>query len=518
MAQILNPANLEVVAEVQRFDADAFPDCVKAARIAGKQWAMLSPAARARALLRLRRPLIDASDSLAATISACTGKTRTDALTTEVMPSALAIGYYAKTGKSFMKPKRIHGGSVMFFNKAATLFHEPWGVVGIISPWNYPFSIPFQELLMCLACGNAVILKVATQAQPVGDAITQLVRAAALPENLVQVLHLDGAVAGPLFLSSGVDKLFFTGSVGVGKELMALASKTLTPLSLELGGNDAMIVCADANLRRAAEGAVWAGMSNCGQSCGGVQRIYVHRSVYTAFSSLLKECVSSLRQGPDRAFDVDVGSLSSQRQLDTVRAQVVKALEQGALPLLSCAEPEVKGWYYPPTVLENVNHSMRIMKEEVFGPVLLCMPFDTEEEALQLANDSELGLTASVWTRNEKTAERIAAVLQAGAITVNDHLMSHGMAETPWGGYKQSALGRSHGLQGLEEASRTKVVVQDWLGHLDRNIWWYPQNKAMYDALKAALRMFFGPGFFKRIGAAGKVLQLYARSLFRKKS
>jgi succinate-semialdehyde dehydrogenase/glutarate-semialdehyde dehydrogenase len=274
---------------------------------------------------------------------------------------------------------------------------------------------------------------------------------------------------------------------------MAKAAQTLTPVVLELGGNDAMIVCEDADLVRAANGVLWAGMQNAGQSCGGVERIYVHESVYGTFLALLKEKVKTVRVGPDRNFDVDIGTMTLDRQVETVRRHISDALEKGATIV---AQSEVSGETcpraLPAMLLAGVDHTMLLMKDESFGPVAGMMKYRTEDEAVSLANDSSLGLSASVWSTNSGRAIRMAARIKAGAVMINDHLMSHGLAETPWGGFKESGIGRTHGRIGFDEMTQVQVIVYDILPFVKKDLWWYPFDKKVYDGIKGVAQVLYG--------------------------
>ncbi|MGH8370857.1 MAG: aldehyde dehydrogenase family protein, partial [Gammaproteobacteria bacterium] len=272
----------------------------------------------------------------------------------------------------------------------------------------------------------------------------------------------------------------------------AKASETLTPLSLELGGKDAMIVCADADLERAANGAVWAGLSNAGQSCAGVERLYVQDSVYQPFMALLKCKVEALRVGRDTDFRVDIGAICTDRQLDTIHRQVGEALAQGATLFAQAPAPVSAGTHFiAPSVLTDVDHTMAVMREETFGPVLGVMRFRDDEEALRLANDSSYGLTASVWSRNTRHATRLAHRIRAGAVTINDHLLSHGLTETPWGGFKDSGMGRGHGRFAFEEMTAPQVVVLDRFSMLKRQLFWQPYSQRSYSMLKRIMTLLF---------------------------
>ena len=487
---------------------------VNQAREAQKIWQELSLKERAHRLKPLGRLISDRADQLSQTISRTTGKTLIDALSAEVLPCSLSVNYYCRQAPRYLKPRRLKGGSVLFFNKSSRLYREPWGVIGIISPWNYPFSIPFQEVLMALIAGNGCILKVARQCKEVGEEIKSLFAAMNLPESLFTLVDMPGSDAGPSFIESGIDKLFFTGSNPVGIELAKLAAPRLLPLSLELGGNDAMIVLADANLERAANGACWAGYSNCGQSCGGVERIFVVAEVYDEFAALLREKTKALTQGNWKGENSDLGALTTAKQRETVKAHVEDALAKGAeITAQSRLIDSEEGLFYPATLLEKVKPGMLTMDEETFGPVIALCRVEDCREAISLANSSHLGLTASVWTSDSRKARLCASQLQAGAITVNDHLMSHGLAETPWGGYKQSSLGRSHGTPGLDEVTQPKAVINDSLGSLPRQMWWYPHSSAVYQGLRNVMSLVFGPRRLK--GLLGTV-KIFLRSFTKK--
>lgn len=509
----INPATLEVITEIPENSVEELQERVKAAKTAQKIWSKWSFPDRKAALKRVAVYIAEHADELAATISEATGKTKIDAMSTEVLPSAMAVSYYASHAERILSKKRIKPGNILTANKITYVSRVPYGVIGIISPWNYPFGIPFHEIAMALIAGNAVVLKVASQTLTVGKAIESCIAAANLPAGLFSHINLPGRVAGDAFVESGIDKLFFTGSVPVGKYLMRKASERLLPISLELGGNDAMIVCKDANVAKAAAGALWAGLSNCGQSCAGVERIFVDQRIYAEFVKELKTQLGQLRQGIDCNNDVELGSLTTEGQLETVRRHLKDAIDKGAEVFAGAGKQGENniGFFHPPVILEKVTADMATMKEETFGPLLAVDSFATIEEAVEKANSGNLGLTASVWTENKNEAHAIAQMLESGAVTINDHLMSHGLAETPWGGFKESGYGRTHGYLGLEAMTQPRAVIDDIMPGLQKNMWWYPHSPEVYSGLKGALQFLYHPHLPVKVEGLLKTIKLYLK-------
>ena len=486
------------------------------ARDAQVAWAATPLKERVAVVKGISRLIADSCDDLAEIIARDNGKNRVDAVLAELYPSAMAASYYAGKAKKFLKDRFVMPGNITTANKISKITRVPFGVVGIISPWNYPFSIPFSEVVMALVAGNAVILKTASETQMVGLALKKIMDQAGFPPHVFNYVNMKGRVAGDAFLEHGVDKLFFTGSVSVGKYLMAKAAETLTPVSLELGGNDAMVVCPDADLDKAVGGAVWAGFQNAGQSCGAVERIYVHKDVYDAFLARLKEKTESLQVGYGREFTTDIGVMTTERQVQTVNEHIQDALDKGAAIYArtpASGNPKLKN-SVAPMVLTQVTHDMRVMKEETFGPVLGVMKVDTLEEAIILANDSDLGLTCSVWSKNRKQAEKIARQIRAGAATINDHLMSHGLAELPWGGFKESGIGRTHGEIGFQEMTEPQVVMHDFMPFVKKNLWWYPHNESVYNGIKGLLEGLYGEGIMHRLKGFLRLMRIAPRMFF----
>jgi succinate-semialdehyde dehydrogenase/glutarate-semialdehyde dehydrogenase len=421
----------------------------------------------------------------------------------------MAVPYYVGLGKRFCKPHKIRGGNILMVYKNSRMVYKPWGVVGIISPWNYPFSIPFSEVIMALLAGNAVVLKTASLTPGAGKIITEILKDTGLPEGLFTNIEMPGKEAGPAFINGGIDKLFFTGSTAVGKELMTMAAQRLLPLVLELGGADAAIVCKNADIDRAVSGVIWAGFSNAGQSCGGVQRVLVHRDIYSKFLDKLNQKVQALRMGSDRS--CDLGPLTSQKQKEEVRKQIESCLEKGAQIAAKSSgyTLEDESLFAPALVLTGVKAGMPIMDDEIFGPVVGVIPFDNDGEALAIANSSPYALTSSVWSRSHRQAKKLAADINAGSIMINDHLMSHGLAQTPWGGFGDSGFGRTHGEDGFREMLKAKVVIDDLLPGAKREPWWQPYSQKIYKGLYALGTLLGDPCPIKRFCAFPSVAKFF---------
>ncbi len=502
-----NPSTGKVIGNVPTTSLDDIPKIFEKARAAQKLWGDMPFEKRRQYIFKMRDYMVENAEEIARVISISTGKTLSDALNTEVFPCVLGIDWYAKKAGKSLKSGNIPISNVLFANKITYIKRVPQGVVGILSPWNYPFSIPFGEIVMGLMAGNAVLYKPADETALVGVVMEEIIAAAGLPEGLTQFIMGFAPAISTAFFENGIDKVFFTGSVRVGKLLMKQAAETLTPVSLELGGNDAMIILDDANIERAVNGVMWASFQNSGQSCAGGERIYVHESVYDEFTELLKEKVKKLRQGPDKGnFDIDIGSMTVDRQLQVVNEHVEDALSKGAKMFVQATliDPDAPN-FYPVSVLTDVDHTMKIMTEETFGPVVGLMKFKTEEEVIALANDSDLGLTSSVWTTDNGRGRALAEKLETGISTVNDHLYTHGMSEVPWLGWKNSGIGATHSRQGLEEMTKVKVINYDVMPNLPTNLWWFPVRKVKFDVFVETLQLLFGKTVDEKAGAIKRI-------------
>lgn len=484
---------------------------VSNARIDQYEWASNSFDERAEYLLKVRDYIIDNIDDWAKQISEENGKVLIDAIVGDLLPITIAISYYCKKGKKFLADKKLKSSTFFLSYKRSFERYVPWGVVAVISPWNYPVSIPMHDVVVGLLAGNAVILKPAKETFGIAQKIKEAFEHAGLPEFIFTLADLPGKVFGNSIFKAGIDKVFFTGSVEVGRMLMKKASETLTPVSLELGGNDPMIICEDADVTRAAYGTMWGAFHNSGQSCGGIERVYAHEKVYNEYLRQLKLLVEKHRVGKSDSFDSDMGRMTTENQIKIVNEHVEDALSKGAEIFARSAFPSNSQIFLPVTVLVNVNHKMKIMKEETFGPVIGIMKFSVINEAISLANDSNLGLSASVWSRDQKKAVSIAKRIHAGAVNINDHLMSHGLSETPWGGFKQSGFSRTHGEHGFREMTQTQVIIRDVFHFIKRDLWWHPYSKKLYDGLTGIVGFLYSSKITHKFVSIRKLLRILPR-------
>jgi acyl-CoA reductase-like NAD-dependent aldehyde dehydrogenase len=460
-------------------------------------WAALSLDNRARYFRRAADVLLTELDELAELISTEQGKPRVESYTMELLPTVDALRWIANAGPEILAPEKVPFPQLFLKTKQAHFSYEPIGVVGVISPWNYPWSIPFGEVAIALMAGNGVVLKPASLTPLIGERIRGVFEKAGFPEGLVRTVHGGGRI-GDALTKSSVGKVFFTGSVEVGYKVGQAAAKRMKGAVLELGGKDPMIVCADADLANAVSGAVWGGFSNAGQTCSGIERVYVHKDVAERFTLGVVRETKRLQVGDPLDWDVEIGPMVSDEQADLVLELVQDALSSGAKQLAGgevrardlVGPKTLTGRFIAPIVLTGVTHEMRIMKEEIFGPVLPIVVVENDEEALSLANDSEFGLGASVWTKDRDKGERMAREIESGMVWINDHSFSHGACQCSWGGVKDSGLGRSHSKFGFYECVNIKLVA--WEPGFTRDFWWQPYDRTLGRAVQASAKLLYG--------------------------
>jgi len=446
--------------------------------------------------MQARKIILKELDEIALLTARETGKPVAEAVSLELTPSLDLMQYFARNTETLLERERIGIGLYGLMGRMSYLVYKPVGVVGIISPWNFPWATPLDEAVTALMAGNAVVLKPSELTPLTALKIKEVLTRAGLPDDLLQVATGDGST-GAALIGAGVDKILFTGSVATGKRVAEAAANYLIPVVLELGGKDPMVVLEDANIENTARAAVWGAFANCGQACSSVERCYVHESIADKFTQAVVAETKRLRQSGDK--QGDLGSMSSEQQLRVVERHVYEATARGATALTGGERvPDVPGPFFPPTVLTNVDHEMEIMREETFGPVLPIMTFKTDEEAVRLANDSDFGLTASVWTNDLARGRRVAERIDAGTVMVNEVFYTHGIAQTPWGGVKHSGFGRTHGRAGLLELVNAQHI------HVNRfssfpDVWWFNYTSDAGKLFRSLARRFSSGSIFQML-------------------
>ncbi len=493
----VDPATGEVIGRFVATPASELPRLLGRARQAQRDWAKQPLGERCARVARLRDTLFARRGEIAESVTRENGKPRVEALFSEVLLALDSADYYARQTPYLLQRQRVPHHNIAMKAKSGWLEFEPWGVIGIISPWNYPFSIPFTAIVPAVVAGNAVVLKPSELTPWCGAVVGELFDHAGFPPGLVQVAQGGGEVGAGL-VAAGPDKVFFTGSVATGRRVAQACARQLIPSVLELGGKDAMIVLGDADLEAASSAAVWGSFTNCGQACLSVERLYVERDVAERFIELCVAKTQKLRLGLGLDPDVEVGPMIRPRQVEKVEAHLRDAVKRGARVLTGGRRrPDLGPNFFEPTVVTGVGHSMLLMQEETFGPVLAIAEVADAEEAVGLANDSPFGLSASVWTGSARRGRGIALRLRAGSVMVNDVASYYGICEAPHGGRGASGWGRTHSKFGLLEMVQVKYVDVDRLPRTPKS-WWYGYDQRLQEAAEGFIAFLFAPGLRQR--------------------
>ncbi len=505
-----NPATGEVLGELPCATPDDVRAVVLRAKAAQPQWQSTPVRERVALLQKFQQLLSEGREDVACLICREAGKPKAEALATEVLVVLDAAQFCIRNAHSFLRDQPLPHANLAMKTKRGKLVREPYGVIGIVAPWNYPFSIPAIETLAALVTGNAVVLKPSEFTPLIGLELQRLLLAAGLHPDLMQVVVGEGPT-GAALVDSPIDKMIFTGSVATGKRVGEAAARKLLPVVLELGGKDPMIVLDDAKLEIATSGAIWGAFMNAGQTCLSVERCYVHRSLYEPFLAMCREKIAKLRVGNGIDSEVEIGPMIHERQLKIVDDQVNDAIARGARLLAGGKRlAELGPNFYAPTLLADVCSDMRIMQEETFGPVLPVAPFDSDDDAIRLANDSEFGLAASVWTRNRRRGEAMAARIKAGTVMLNDMISCFGIGEAPHGGFKQSGIGRTHGELGLQEMVQTKYVDVDRIPGIPK-VWWFGYGKEYARQMGGFIDLLFARRLRTKLKGALRAVGLFRR-------
>jgi acyl-CoA reductase-like NAD-dependent aldehyde dehydrogenase len=487
-----NPATGEPLGSVEATPPERIDEVVEAVRKVQPLWALLRVKDRARYMRRMAQAVIDEFDELEKILAREQGRPRAEIAALELLPAIDALIWVAEDGAEALGARRVGIHRSMSIAKRARVTYEPFGVVGVIGAGSAPFAQPLGQIAGALLAGNGVAFKPAARACLAGERIARVLARAALPEGLVRIVH-GGAQGGVALARAPVDKVLFTGSPAVGRVVARACVSHEKEVTVELGGKDAMLVLADAHLPRAVGGALWAGCAGAGQARGSVERVYVAREVSEQFTAGLVNAATALRVGDPADPRMQVGPLASARRLAHVEELVNEAVEQGAT--LCCGGPVspagcAGGSFYAPAILTGATHEMRLMREPVDGPVLAVVTVDSEDEAIALANDSDYGLGASVWTADRYRGLRIARELHAGMVWLNDHLPGPTVSRGPWGAAAGGGLGKTLGEAGLRACAQEKLITWDPPG--PRGLWWGPYDEASTRAARAVAKMRSG--------------------------
>ncbi len=491
-----NPATGETIATVPIDSPQSVAATVARLRAAQPEWEAIGIEGRYRWLGQLRDWLLDNSERVLDTMQRETGKVRADASNEPVYLADL-INFYGARAARFIGEEAVRPHSPLLASKKLRIQYRPHQVVGIISPWNFPLILSLGDAIPALQAGAAVVVK-PSEFTPLGVAeVVKAWKEEIGGPDVFDCVQGVGETGGALV--DEVDFVQFTGSDRTGRKVMARAAETLTPVSLELGGKDPMIVLSDADLHRAANAAAWGGMMNSGQICMSVERIYVEEPAYDEFVAKLTAEVGRLRQGADgRGFGKEVGAMTSPNQIAIVEDHVSDAIASGARALTGGKRVEGPGDYFEPTVLVDVDHSMKVMRDETFGPVVGVMKVRDTEEALRLANDSRYGLSGSVFGARAR-AEQVARRVECGAVNVNDVLVNYFAMDVPMGGWKESGIGYRHGEPGIRKYCRTEsLVITRFAGK--REPTWFPYTRGRRGLVGRLMRAVNARGLKRRLG------------------
>jgi succinate-semialdehyde dehydrogenase/glutarate-semialdehyde dehydrogenase len=485
------PASGEPLGEVPIASAQEVRAAMERARDAQVNWGELPIETRAERLLALRDLMVDRAEELVTLLSQECGKPRFEALTHEVMVVADLITYYAKRAAKILAPRELD--LHLFRHRRSYVHYAPRGVVGVISPWNYPFVIPVGDTITALMAGNAVLLKPSEVTPLIALKFKEVFDASGMPRELFQVVTGDASTGAGL-IDAHPDKIVFTGAVSTGRRVAAACGERLIPCTMELGGKAACIVSDDADVERAARAIVFGGFTNSGQVCISVERVYAHAVLHDALVDRVVKLTEELRQGDPARGEVDVGAMIFPRQIEIVEQLLKDALERGATLRTGGKRKAGKGQFFEPTVLTGCDHSMRVMRDEIFGPIVPIMKVSSDEEAIALANDSELGLMGYVFAKDRVRGRRIAERVHAGTVMVNDVLNAYATPEAPFGGVKDSGFGRVHGDEGLLDMCEVRHVNYNRTPTLRREPVWFPYRKRAYGTMVRLMRVFMRSG------------------------
>jgi acyl-CoA reductase-like NAD-dependent aldehyde dehydrogenase len=502
---MVNPATGEELGVKKTWSTQHIFDAYEKARENSLTFRKTTIEQRMEEIRKIKRYIVDQMDSIVEGLSADLGKTKSEALLMEIFPVLDSIKYYERNAASILSDKKIKT-PIALMGKKSYVFYEPLGTVLIVAPWNAPFTLSLVPIVSAVLAGNTVIYKPSEIATYSGMLMEKIFKESGFEPGVVTFVYGKGSEIGDTLIEGKPDKIFFTGSTATGKVILEKAAKYLIPVELELGGKDPMIVFEDANLERAVNAAIWGSLFNCGQVCVSLERIYVQESVYDEFVKRVVENVKNIKQGWDTKGEFDIGCMASEDQIKIVEDHVSDAVKKGA-KILSGGKRKDKTLFFEPTVIMDVNHSMKIMREETFGPVICMMKFTDEAEVVRLANDSMYGLNASVWTKDRDKAVQVSRAIITGGVSINNALMVQANFNLPYGGVKQSGFGRYHGAYGLHTFSNIKAVIIE-KGKKPKEINWYPFREDKYQRFLTTFQSLFSEKTIAKLKGLPSMMKL----------
>ena len=486
------PATGELLGEVPVMGEAEVRGIVARSRAAQKAWAALPLEDRCEAVLRYKDAVVERADEIVDLLTRECGKPKHEALAHEVLVVADIAAYFAKVAPKVLAPREIplH----LMKHRKSVVHYVPRGVVAVISPWNFPFQLPLRDILMAVIAGNSCVLKPSEVTPLIAMKAKQIWDEAGLPPDVFQVVTGYGAT-GAALIDSGIQFCVLTGSVATGRRVAAACGERLIPCVMELGGKAPFIACADVDVERTARGIVYGAFANGGQVCISVERVYAHREVYDRIVSRVTELTGELKMGDPATDWVDVGAMIFPKQMDIAEHHIADAVAKGARVEVGGKRRPGPGQFFEPTVLSGCNHSMSVMTGEIFGPVVPIMSVASDEEAIALANESDLGLNAYVFSGDRAHGRRVAERVEAGSVLVNDVLVNGGMPEAPFGGIKQSGFGRVMSDESLREMCDVRHVNFDRMS-MGADPFWMPYSEKSYAVFRKGLKALFGGGSF----------------------
>ncbi len=481
--EVFNPANGQHIKEIPITNDSQFKEIIEKSIESKNSWNNSIPKFRKNLIKKFRKAIIKNMDLFIDTICSETGKKKFEGML-EVYTSVEHMKHSEKLLSKMFKKKNRSVGTLL--TKKAWTELKPLGIAGIISPWNYPLILTLTPVIEAISAGNVVILKPSEQTPLTTELLKSIWDDATDQPDILQIIYGGGKIGSKLVNAPEVDIICFTGSTKIGKMIAIDCAKNLKPVILELGGKDPMIICEDANLERAVSGAVWGGMSNAGQTCISVERIFVHENIKDEFVNKISEKIKNLSAGNSK--DSEIGSISVEAGLEKIKSQIKN--EKNAGEIIQGGNDE-NGFYFPPTVVIDPEINGELMQDETFGPVVSITSFKTEEEAINLANSTGYGLSASVFSENKSKGKKIASQIRAGSVAINDVMTHYGIADLPFGGVGLSGIGRVHGEEGIKAFCLQKSYMINRI-NLGDEMWWYSKSEKFEGIIRKFLKIYFG--------------------------